>query len=74
MSSCAERRNSKQVYVEQGPPSPYTPGPQPLSDTLQKTMSVLARNLKDISEDWVVSFYRKGCWLHKRLLNDRSKV
>lgn len=51
MSSCAERRNSRQVYIEQGPPSPCTPGPQPLSDTLQKTMSVLARNLNDISED-----------------------
>lgn len=55
---------ARQVDTEQGPPLLWTPGPQPLNDTFQKTMSVLARNLKDISEDWVVAFYSKRGWLH----------
>lgn len=41
-------RMTRQVY-NKTPPSPWTPGPQPLGEVHQKTVSVLVRNLKDSS-------------------------
>lgn len=68
---------ARQIYIEQAPPHLELQALGPSTSicvTHQKTMSILDRNMKYISEYWVVAFYSKRCWLYKGLLSNTSKV